>query len=207
MKGLQFWGLVEAFLMMPSAVGLLVNNIAIVNVSSDFLVLRHLRNIKIDRSFDDSELQHFNVEARAQPGDRLLLLGSPIVFGQCILPNDLFYESNLDPLESCTRYNGISESAVFRLDHKLQAAETGLGPVSTYRGNKDTHIALMELNLSYSIKYLLKDFLQSNFSQISKSGHAAGIRHVCEQFILTEDVQIAKLKNLYARLSGATLLV
>ncbi|TKV77755.1 hypothetical protein FDV58_29620 [Bradyrhizobium elkanii] len=53
-KGLEIWGASECFAYSPTAIGLLINNIALVSISSDFLVSRHLTKLRIRRWFHDA---------------------------------------------------------------------------------------------------------------------------------------------------------
>jgi hypothetical protein len=123
MKGLALWGIGEQFLFMPSAMGLLINNIALVSLSTDFLLARHIRNIKLAWKSNDKLLETVNLEALGSDEglERLRILGLPDIVGQCIGPEEAMVgDLKLDDLRQNPCHAVLLETPVMRLNAELR---------------------------------------------------------------------------------------
>lgn len=155
MKGLALWGLGTYFIGLPSAVGLLINNIALVSISSDFFLTRHIRDIRVRMTYGANLLDKFEILPGYADEQRYALLGNPTVFGQCILPTEILTELDIPSLSESATHKGWSESPIIRLDNKLREMPSASTCTDLFAGNVLTNATLMELNVVEATNYLL----------------------------------------------------
>jgi hypothetical protein len=207
MRGLAFWGLGISFLYMPSALGLLINNVAIVTLSIDFLLARHLRDVLIKWEMNDKLLQIVDLK-RADGNDhapRLSLLGSPYIIGQCIGPRELQNELTLDDMCAKARHLSLLETDVMRLDAHLQKITGPLGRVRELSVNTDAHIALMEINVCLASAFMLREFLSSDFSTVTDKRKLEQNLSLYNDFLAAERDHVEALRARYKSIMGIDL--
>jgi hypothetical protein len=70
------------------AIGLMINNIALVTVSTDFLLAQHLRKVRLIWDVNDKAQQTVDLKPLddGEPPIRLRILGASYILGQCIGP-------------------------------------------------------------------------------------------------------------------------
>jgi hypothetical protein len=205
MRGLAIWGASEYFVWSPSAIGFLINNIVLVSISSDFLVSRHLKNLSIKRSLNDSNYEKFSVDVAVQPGMRIAFFGAPYIIGQCILPADLFGTLGLEMANLSSAHPGWGEGPVLRLNGQLQETDRSLGSVPQFNGNKRAHRILMELQLKKATKFLIDEFLTSDFTNITSLEAQKAIEYQTREYLAASEADIARSKEQYERASGIRL--
>lgn len=205
MKGLAIWGASECFIWSPSIIGFVANNIAIVSISSELIVTRHLRKISFTRTIDDTNFEGAEVEETTATGPQLQFLGNPTIIGQYILPVEVAVDLKLDVQEQSASHPGFIDGPVLRLDGQLRSLGPQLGRAASVPGRSDAHLALMEMNLERSWKFLLEDFLRSDFSRLSDEKDRRGIPALARRFLAEAEVDIGKLKRIYEIRSGIRL--
>jgi hypothetical protein len=205
MRGLAIWGASEYFVWSPSAIGFLINNIVLLSISSDFLVSRHLTKMTINHSLDDSDFERFNVEPALHHGPGVEFFGAPYIIGQCIMPTDLFGRLGLEMANESVAHSGWAEGPVLKLTHKLEQTGQGLGLVPLFNGNRDAHIILMELQLEKATKFLIEDFLRSDFTNITKVEAQKAIEDQAREYLVGYEIHIEDLKRRYEQKSGIRL--
>jgi hypothetical protein len=161
MKGLSIMGLGEFFLGMPSAMGLLINNVAVVSLSTDFLVTRHIRDVKVKMTFGGGDQDGFDFIGDHPNEPRLSMLGGPSIFGQCILPTDDFATLAIPVRGASKAHEGLSESVILRFDAQLREAPGAPTNVPTFDGNVYANTVLMELNVMAAAGYMVRDLQRS----------------------------------------------
>jgi len=70
MKGLAIWGASECFVWSPTALGFFINNVALISLSTNFLVSRHLTKLSIKRFLHDTGDEEINVNLADDSGYR-----------------------------------------------------------------------------------------------------------------------------------------
>ncbi|AXE65636.1 hypothetical protein BBF93_16415 [Hyphomonas sp. CACIAM 19H1] len=198
MRGLAFWGLAGYFIGLPSAFGLLANNIALISVSSEFFVARHIRTLNIKRVLGgDQEPDYFDVQLGGNSGPLFNLLSGATVFGQCIMPKDSFSEFGIPVVSESTAHKGLSEGEIVSLNNRLVESPVSSKIVPEFKGNVAANVTLMELDVIRAFQYLLADVLRAGTprlltpatttmsnvaeSQAEASMHELAIRYKYEQ--------------------------
>lgn len=166
LKGLAFWGVDDAFIFQPSCFGVLINNIAIINVSSDFFIAKHIKNIIINNLIDEQGDSSFEVSLDTKPSERTTISGSPIIFGQCIMPTKLFKELEIPILQKSKNHGGLSEGKIINLDHSFDQVTNKVYKVPEYSGNVDANIELIKKNTYTINEFLLKTILNAELTDI-----------------------------------------
>lgn len=172
MKGLGLFGLGEFFMGIPSAIGLLINNIFLISISSDFLVLRHIRNVRVLQTHSAGDLTGFELVANAPDQPRMALLGEPSIFAQCVMPDEDFQMFGVPIQNSSPHVSGWSESTILRLDDGLREDQSPSASVPVFIGNIAANTTLMERNVFQAAEYLVRDFLRANDSEIDTEAAA-----------------------------------
>lgn len=141
---------------------MLINNILLVSISSDFLVLRHIRDVRIQQTHGTNEFTGFDLSGNALNEPRLAVFGGPSIFAQCILPNENFEDFQV-PIEAASlRAEGWSESPILRLDERLHQTADGSATVPLFTGNVVANTILMERNVYLAAEYLMQDFQRAD---------------------------------------------
>ncbi|KYK50583.1 hypothetical protein A1D31_38775 [Bradyrhizobium liaoningense] len=205
MKGLDIWGASEYFVWSPSAIGFFINNIVLLSVSSDFLVARHLRKLAIRCFLHDSGDLEIDPELSDDPGNRLEFFGAPFILGQVILPTDLFGKLNLKMASESPLHPGWGEGPILKLNGNLVESGRMLGSVPLFTGNHQAHLVLMELYFEKATKYLLDNFLASDFTRMSSVEKQEEIRAQAQEYLDRGDVDIGRLLTRYEYLTGLQL--
>jgi hypothetical protein len=207
MEGLEIWGATEFFLQTPSAIGLLINNMALISISSDYLVSRHLSSLSIKQTLVQDSSGDIQIDAQPAPHpcERVAFFGVPYILGQCILPEGEFPRLNLEMANFNPLHEGWAEGPMLRLDDKLQLNDRDLGSLPLFNGNKDAHLILMELQLERAVEFLIQDFLRSDFTKISSAEAQKHIQDMARDFLATNANGIARSKEQYERASGIKL--
>lgn len=167
MRGLAFSGLgLPFFLGLPGVFGMLINNVFIGSASGDFLVLRHIRDVRVDITYGagDADLLVPLTGYSAEP--RISLLGGPSIFGQCVMPTEAFDEHAVSIRSASGVHEGISEGAIMSLDSSLRNPMAGPMNVPLWQGNISANKALMDLNIVKIEEYLVKDWLRGNMDAL-----------------------------------------
>lgn len=181
LKGLQFWGLGENFWVLPSVIGFFVNNVAFVSCSSDFLILRNLKGVRVQRKLTGN-LEELDVGG-AETFRRLRFLGDPYILAQYCMPKSFFEDYAIEEWRSADDSNEMSRSSPLRLSPDLREVMLDLGFVPEFDGNYRARIALMEYNTAIANLYLSDDFNRADISSLSfaeKSMHSFNRRHISE---------------------------
>ena len=205
MKGLEIWGATECFVWSPSAIGFLINNIALVSISSDFLVNRHLKKLNIRRFIHDSGDLEADINLADEPGMRLEFFAAPFIMGQVILPIDLFEKLGLEKTNKSSVHPGWGEGPILKLKGKLEESDRTLRSIPLFEGNRDAHLILMELYLDKATKYLLEDFLACDFTKITSLEERKRIEELAHKFLTQTEVDIHRSVVRYERLTGLKL--
>lgn len=203
-RGLMFHGLDPAFLWAPSVFGFLANNIAFFSFSSDFLLARHIRDLKILRTLRDDDHQDVDVNAADRPGARLFMLGNPYMIGQCIFAEDIFNDHNI-AFDSLNSRTSLGESKVMRLTPSLTDAETEFGIVPYTNLNPRSHFTLQELNATRIFKFLLEDYLRTDFSKLSNPKHRQSAVSTAHFFVHAKAMEGKELVREYERATSIKL--
>jgi hypothetical protein len=204
MKGLDIWGVTENFMWSPSAIGFLINNIVIISVSSDFLVSRHLRSLRITRHVNDLGDIAAKVDLADEAGKRLEFFAAPLIIGQVILPIDLFNELSLAMANPSPLHPGWGEGPVLKLNGKLGEIGPDLGSLLTFAGNARAHRILMEFYLDTSSKYLLDELLASDFSRIPDGEKREAVQALAHEYLARTEVDIERAATRYRQITGIT---
>jgi hypothetical protein len=207
MKGLAFWGVGESFLYMPSVLGLLINNIALVSLSIDFLLLRHICHIRPEWSMNDKFLQEVDIKKldQSEHAPRLRILGSPYIFGQCIAPPAVMADLQiLNSSRQSMRHSILRETSVKRLDSALQFVDGPLGIIQT-SANVDINLILMEMNVPKAIDFMLRDHLAADFTKVSDNAKVKRNIERYNEFVSVERSYMDILKAKYEGLTGLRL--
>ena len=157
MRGLGIHGLGEFFLGMPSVMGLLINNIALVSMSTDFLVTRHIRPVQVKMTYGAGDRDGFELIDNRPKEPRLVMLGGPSIFGQCILPTNDFAGLVIPVRGASKKHDGLSESVILRLDDQLREIRGGPANVPLFNGNVHANTILMELNAMTAAGFMVRD--------------------------------------------------
>ncbi|KQS49496.1 hypothetical protein ASG20_10880 [Sphingomonas sp. Leaf198] len=173
MRGLALQGLGEFYIGLPSAIGLLVNNISLTSISSDFLALRHIRNVRVLQSSTMGDLTGFSLVPDAVDEPRLKLLGGASTFAQCILPDADFAEFDIPVHASSSREPGWSVSPVLRLDGNLREAAPATASVPVFTGNVAANSVLMERNVYEAAAFLIRDLQRADNHELDTEAKEA----------------------------------
>lgn len=173
MRGLALLGLGEFFIGLPSAIGLLINNISLTSVSSDFLVLRHIRDVRVLQSSTMCDLTGFSLVPAAVDEPRLKLLGGASTFAQCILPEADFAEFDIPVHDASSREPGWSVSPILRLDGNLRETASATASVPIFTGNVTANLVLMERNVYEAANFLTKDLQRADTRELNMEAKAA----------------------------------
>lgn len=204
MKGLGLFGIGEFFLKLPSTIGLLANNIFLTSISSDFLVLRHIRDVRVSQTHGAGDLTGFELLANAPNELRLGMLGGPSIFAQCIMPDETFNRFEIPVHHASPEVEGWSESMILRLDDTLREDRSAPKLVPVYVGNIAANTTLMERNVFQAAEFLVRDFQRASTSQIDRETAAAiseDIRNTLREITAYRDV----LNREYRALTGLQL--
>jgi hypothetical protein len=205
MKGLDIWGATELFIWSPSAIGFFINNIVLISVSSDFLVSRHLRNLSIEDHVYDSGDIASDINPADEPGKRLQFFAAPLIIGQVILPIDLFNECGLAMANPSPLHSGWGEGPILKLNGNLGEIGPDLGALPTFAGNKSAHRIIMEFYLDMASKYLLDNFLASDFGRIPNVEKREAIQALGREYLAQTEVDIHRAMTRYRQITGITL--
>lgn len=167
MRGLAFHGFGSTFMEMPSAFGLLANNISITSISSDFLVLRHIRDIRMTQKLTEGQNAEVSLVPDADSEPRLSLLGGALIFAQCIMPSGCFEEFDVPVMRESMHETGHSISPVMRLDGRLKELPLDGEVVKVFDGNISANIVLMERNVYQAFEFLINDLVRADKSALS----------------------------------------
>lgn len=162
MRGLGLLGMGRFFMGLPSTMGLLINNILLVSVSFDFLVLRHIRDVRIQQTHGTDEFTGFDLSGNAQNEPRLAVFGGPSIYAQCILPNENFEDFEVPIKAVSLRAEDWSESPILRLDERLHLTADVSATVPLFTGNIVANTILMERNVYLAAEYLMQDFQRAD---------------------------------------------
>lgn len=172
MRGLAFAGIGPYFLGLPGSFGMLINNVYIGSASGDFLVLRHIRDVRIQIAHGKSDLDELEIISDFPNERRLKLLGNPSVFAQCIMPTDEFRNLSVPIKSPSVMHIGWSESHIVRLD--LDLREWSKAP----KGVPLTEIALrasttlMAINVEEVAAFIFHDWKLANTENMSDEKRA-----------------------------------
>lgn len=203
MTGLGLQGVNPIFARMPSAVGLLINNVQLLSISTDLFVLRHMRPIEVRRAIrGGAERDHYEVVAADTPGERLRLLGTPTIFGQSIMLEELAHELRIPNMRKSSRHVSLLETPVMRMDTNLQSTDGPLGCVEYNAVTPDAGVPLMEINLSLATDYMLRDFLKADFAKFTPALQLQSVHQIWNGYLATERANRAALANRYRRATG-----
>ena len=197
MKGLAIIGADDFFIYVPSVLGIICNNIFFMSISSDFVASRHLTQMEIKRRLSGTKLEEVTVGKSEKAGRRINLFGDPYILAQCIMPADVFDELGIQ-YEADSHHPGWGESQVFRLNSDLIPKDV-VDAVPTFSGNREAHIALMELNLALGTKFLIADMLEADFTGVK---NAESLRKNITESSFAAEVEITKIKEKYKRATG-----
>ena len=206
MKGLEFWGANEYFVITPSALGFFINNVVLVSLSSNFLLARHLAKLSIKRFLHDTGDEEVDVDRADVPGQRLEFFGAPFILGQVILPTAFFKELGLEMDRVSPFHPECGEGPILRLNGKLEESGREPGSVAAFNGNPQAHLILMEFYLDTVAKYLLDDTLASDFSRMTSPEKQAAAQAEARQFLAQTKVDLHRLAVRYERLTGIKLI-
>lgn len=173
MRGLALHGVGEFFLGLPSVIGLLINNVSLISASSDFLILRHIRNVRVLQTHTSGDLTGFELVAGADNEPRLKLLGGASIFAQCILPDESFSTFGIAVEMASPHISGWSESQIFRLGQDLCETTQSSASVPVFMGNVAANAILMERNVLQTAEYLVRDLQLGNASELDDDATAA----------------------------------
>ena len=208
MKGLAFWGVGEQFLFQPSAIGLLINNIALVSVSTDFILAQHLRKVRLIWDVNDKAQQTANLKplSDGESPIRLKILGAPYIFGQCIgPPQALIDELGLEGVSPSPRHPDLVQTKVMALNSDLTPKSGSLDPVRDTFVNMDAHLALMEMNVSLTFEFIFRELLNSNLSEIRKLPEGQGHIEQFNSFLAEQRAYMNVLRERYFQHTGLRL--
>jgi hypothetical protein len=205
MKGLDIWGATEHFMWSPSAIGFLIDNIVLISVSSDVLVSRHLRKLSIKQHVYDSGDIASEIDLADEPGKRLQFFAAPLIIGQVILPIDLFNECGLAMANPSPLHSGWGEGPVLKFNGKLEEIGPDLGSLPMFAGNKSAHRILMEFYLDMASKYLLDNFLASDFSRIPNAEKREAVQALAREHLAKTEVDIDRAATRYRQITDITL--
>ncbi|MET4425765.1 hypothetical protein [Bradyrhizobium sp. RT3a] len=204
-KGLGIWGATEHFVWSPSCLGLFVNNIVLLSISTNFLVARHLVNLDIKQRVDYGGDANVDIDLGTHPGPRLEFFAAPLILGQVILPVDMFTELGLEMARNSPRHAGWGEGPILRLNGKLQ--EIGRLPtvLPLFTGKIDAHMLLMEMYLDKANKYLIEDVLSADLSQAGDAESQQTMRAQYEEYLLRTQADLDQFAARYQALTGLRL--
>jgi hypothetical protein len=172
MRGLGLFGLGQFFIKLPSAIGLLINNIFLISISSDFLVLRHIRDAGVLQTHGADHLTGFELVANTTDEPRLALLGGSSIFAQCIMPDEDFQIFGVPVENASPHIAGWSESTILHLDDTLREDLVASTSVPVFIGNIAANTTLMERNVFQAAEYLLRDFQRADASHVDEKAAA-----------------------------------
>ena len=209
MRGLALWACSDLFLKMPSVFGFLANNIAVSSISADFLLLRHMTNIKVARFVKGGAQHAADVTLSDNPGPRMRLLGPANIFGQVILPKSIFDAVDVKDIRPNRHNAGLYETPIRRLTTDFAVSSEPLGAIAVTDVLPDVALPLAELNLSLANDYLLRDYLQSDFSEL-RAGFEGQLAFNAEisginQFLFDERLHRKSLLQRYRDVTGISL--
>jgi hypothetical protein len=173
MRGLALQGLGEFFIGLPSAIGLLINNISLTSISSDFLVLRHIRDVRVLQSLTMSDLTGFSLVPDAADEPRLKLLGGASTFAQCIMPDEHFADFNVAVDGASLHESGWSLSPILQLDDNLREAVAPAKSIPVFTGNVVANAVLMERNVFQAAGFLVADLQNADTRELDPDAKAA----------------------------------
>lgn len=204
MRGLAFQGIDNFFIGLPSAFGLLINNISLINVSSDFLVLRHIRDVQLLQTLTMSDLTEFSMAPGTPDDPRLKLLGGGSMFAQCIMPDESFAEFDIPVQSASPHESGWSLSTILRLNGNLCEDPTALASVPVFTGNIAANSVLMERNVYQAAAFLVDDVQRAEVSNLTPEAKAALSKNMKEAFAAI-NASRRKLEAEYESLTGLQL--
>jgi len=173
MRGLALHGVGEFFMGLPSAIGMLINNVALTSASSDFLVLRHIRDVRVLQRHTTGNLTGFELVADALNEPRLKFLGGASIFAQCIMPDEDFPTFGIPAKAASPHAPGWSESGILRLDQDLRETSEASASVPIFTGNVAANEILMERNVYQAAGYLVRDLKRADPRALDDSATAA----------------------------------
>lgn len=204
LKGLGFWGVEEYFLCVPSSIGLFINNVALVSLSADFLLARHLCDLRPEVAHGPESQDRFDVVPARESDPRLTIIGGPAIFGQCILPEDMFAELGLAKAAGSKLNEGLSEGPILRLDEALREAPTRPANVPLFDGNMTANLMMMELNVIEAASLLCCDYERADTQLIS----GERLENVTANMFETRlgiDASSDELRQRFRRITGLSL--
>jgi hypothetical protein len=205
-KGLEFWGATSTFFNTPSSFGFFANNIAIITISYEFLVLQHRLNLSIPlvvhaQDAEEAILHGGDIMAQFELSvplkERLRLVGNPRIYGQIIVPES--FANEYIPMEVIqpTRRSGYRMTKVYSLNDNLEVADFETSGVQITENINS--ITLMEMNVHRAAEYIVRTFLQSDFSKIGNALSRSAVLERFNETLFLERVAIENLKDLYYR--------
>ena len=208
-KGLEFWGVTSTFFSTPCSFGFFANNIAIITISYEFLLLQHRLNLSVPlvihaQDAEESILRGGDIMAQFELSvplkERLRLVGSPRVYGQIIV-SEAVGDAYL-PMEAKqhARRSGYRVTKPYSLNDNLEIVDFEASGIEvTENINK---ITLMEMNVHRAEEYIVRTFLQSDFSKIRNALSSRATLERFHQNLFLERVAIENLKEFYYRQTG-----
>ena len=203
LRGMAIWGSGHFFVFAPSCLGFLINNIAMLSLSSDFLLARHLRPISIQRFLAVDGPEEMSAEFSRTPGRRLRLLSSPLLLGQCILPEPYFEQLEL-PLANPSSHAGLAVGPLMQLNTTLQETAKGDLQVPYSSGKVDALSALLELDLARANRFVMGDLLEANDERLDAETKRNVQREIAWAVALTDEY-VEDRKAAYRKASGLML--
>ncbi len=202
-RGIMFEGLDFWFRSAPSAFGFVANNLAFFSYSSEFLLARHLKKLSIKCTLLDNDHQKAEVDLSDSSGDQLYFLGSNFIIGQCVLDVSLFEDLKIE-MHSVNAYNKLGESKVMRLTPALREDTPSLGivPLNPIKPN----FILQKLNTAKVSRFLCKNYLRTDFSQLSDPKHKRTAQETASFFESFKAAEIQSLAAEYQATTGIRLL-
>lgn len=203
LRGMAIWGSGHFFVFAPSCIGFLINNIAILSLSSDLLLARHLRPLSIERFLALDGPEELRVKVVRAPGRRLRFLSSPTLLGQCIMPKSYFDQLQL-PIAAATPHEGFAAGPLLQLDSTLQEIGTDIGAVAYSKGRVEALSTLLELDLARAVRFIMTDLLDAHADRIEGPKKQRTLREI-QSAIGMADAYVDDRKAAYSRASGLKL--
>jgi hypothetical protein len=164
-----------------------------------------LKSLSIKRHVYDSGDIVAETDLVDEPGKRLEMFAAPLIIGQVILPIDLFNEFGLAMANPSPIHPGWGEGPILKLNGKLEEIGPDLGLLPTFAGNTSAHIILMEFYLDMTSKYLLDEFLASNFSRIPDAEKREAVQALAREYLAKTKVDIDRAATRYRQITDITL--
>ena len=146
----------------------------------------------------------FNLVPARESDSRLTIIGGSAIFGQCILPDDMFAELGLAKAAESQMREGISEGPILRLDEALREAPTRPANVPLFDGDMTANLIMIELNVIEAASLVSRDFERADTQLISGDRLENVTRNMLETR-LGIDAYSQELRQRFRRLTGLSL--